>query len=68
MNGSLPDSFYNLTKLKELSLSGHAFSGHISTAIGNMLNLTSLKLSRNEFSGTLPSELGLCEKLGENSC
>lgn len=65
MNGTLPDSFYNLTKLKSLSISGHAFTGEIKTEIGNMVNLTSFKISRNQFSGTLPSELGRCEKLGE---
>ena len=63
MNGSLPDLFYNLQNLKQLSLSGHSFTGHIKTGIGNMRNLTSFKISRNSFSGTLPSELGLCEKL-----
>jgi protein-serine/threonine kinase len=65
MNGTLPDSFYNLTKLKQLSISGHAFTGEIKTEIGNMANLTSFKISRNKFSGTLPSELGRCEKLGK---
>jgi hypothetical protein len=65
MNGTLPDSFYNLTKLKQLSISGHAFTGEIKTEIGNMVNLTSFKISRNQFTGTLPSELGKCEKLGK---
>jgi Leucine-rich repeat (LRR) protein len=65
MNGTLPDSFYNLTKLTDISLSGHAFTGSIKTEIGNMRNLTSLKINRNKFTGTLPSELGLCEKLGK---
>lgn len=65
MNGTLPDSFYNLTKLKQISLSGNSFSGQLQTGIGNFVDLVSLKISRNRFSGTLPPALGLCKKLGE---
>jgi hypothetical protein len=65
MNGSLPDSLYNLKNLKKLSLSGHAFSGEIKTEIRNLSKLTEFKISGNEFSGTLPSEIGLLEQLGE---
>lgn len=63
MNGSLPDSLYNLKNLKQLSLSGHAFSGGIKIEIGNLITLTELKINGNEFSGTLPSEVGLLEHL-----
>jgi Leucine-rich repeat (LRR) protein len=65
MNGSLPDSLYNLKNLKKLSLSGHAFRGEIKTEIGNLSNLTEFKINGNEFIGTLPSEIGLLEQLGE---
>jgi hypothetical protein len=41
MNGSLPDSLYNLKNLKKLSLSGHAFRGEIKTEIGNLRTLLS---------------------------
>jgi Leucine-rich repeat (LRR) protein len=66
MNGTLPDSFYNLTKLTDITIFAHAFTGSIKTEIGNMRNLTTLYLDRNKFTGTLPSELGLCEKLGKD--
>lgn len=65
MNGTLPDSLYNLRDLRKISLSGHAFGGQIKPEIGNLKELTELKLSGNQFTGTLPSELGLCEKLGK---
>jgi Leucine-rich repeat (LRR) protein len=65
MSGSLPYSFYNLTKLRELSISGQSFIRQIQTEIGNLRDLTLFKISSNKFSGTLPSELGLCEKLSE---
>ena len=65
MNGTIPDSLYNLEKLKILSLTKHAFQGSIKTEIGNLKNLTELWIDHNEFTGTLPTELGLCEKLRE---
>jgi Leucine-rich repeat (LRR) protein len=65
MNGTIPDSLYNLEKSKILSINGHAFQGSIKTEIGNLKNLTELWIDSNEFTGTLPTELGLCEKLRE---
>jgi Leucine-rich repeat (LRR) protein len=65
MNGSLPDSLYNLKNLKQLSLSGHAFSGVIKTKIGNLSKLTEFKINGNEFIGTLPAEVGLLKHLGK---
>lgn len=67
MNGTIPDSLYNLTQLGKLELSGNAFDGVIKAQIGNLKNLTELGLAHNKFTGTLPSELGLCENLGKHS-
>ena len=65
MNGAIPDSLYNLSKLEVLFLQSNKFGGSIKSEIGNMTELTKLMLYGNQFTGTLPSELGLCEKLGE---
>ncbi|KAL7473672.1 hypothetical protein ACHAXS_014161 [Conticribra weissflogii] len=63
MNGTIPDSLYNLTKLKTLNLGKNQFNGTISTSIGNLEHLETLILGRNRFTGILPSELGLCHEL-----
>eukprot|EP00569_Conticribra_weissflogii_P008638 CAMPEP_0171366458 /NCGR_PEP_ID=MMETSP0879-20121228/5407_1 /TAXON_ID=67004 /ORGANISM="Thalassiosira weissflogii, Strain CCMP1336" /LENGTH=858 /DNA_ID=CAMNT_0011874277 /DNA_START=98 /DNA_END=2674 /DNA_ORIENTATION=+ len=63
MNGTIPDSLYNLTKLEMLNLGENQFNGTISTSIGNLEHLETLILGGNHFTGTLPSELGRCHEL-----
>eukprot|EP00804_Cyclotella_cryptica_P003742 CCRYP_008909-RA/>CCRYP_008909-RA protein AED:0.31 eAED:0.06 QI:0/1/0.6/1/1/1/5/0/1068 len=63
MTGTIPDSLYNLTNLKELYLYSNEFRGIIKSDIGNLKDLTWLSIAYNQFTGTLPSELGNCEKL-----
>lgn len=67
MTGIIPDSLYNLTKLRVLYLHSNLFSGTISEEIGNLKKLKALNLAYNSFSGTLPTEVGLCEELGKSS-
>jgi len=64
LTGTIPDSLYNLTNLKELYLYENLFEGSIKTEIGNLGELTHFSIYNNMFTGTLPSELGNCEKLG----
>lgn len=56
LTGSI-DVFYNLPKLKRLSLNGCGFSGEISTKIGNLKLLETINLAGNNFTGNLPKEL-----------
>jgi hypothetical protein len=65
MTGTIPDSLYNLTDLKELWLYENQFEGSIKSEIGNLKDLVYFSIYSNLFTGTLPSELGKCEKLGE---
>ena len=70
MGGRIPDSLYNLLNLKVFMIHNNnpnnpGFEGSIKTEIGNLKNLTHLLLSGNPLTGTLPSELGMCESLGE---
>ena len=42
------------------------FEGYLKTDIGNLTKLSHLTINNNPLlTGTLPSELGLCEELGE---
>jgi Leucine-rich repeat (LRR) protein len=65
MTGTIPDSLYNLTKLKDLWLYNNQFEGSIKSEIGNLKELVHFSIYSNQFTGTIPSELGRCEKLGE---
>lgn len=68
LGGTIPNSLYNLNNLRILDLMDNfpGLEGTLKTDIGKLVNLRSLKLNNNpSFEGTLPSELGLCHKLGE---
>ncbi|CAL5051868.1 unnamed protein product [Urochloa decumbens] len=54
ITGSIPDTFANLSKLLQLSLSGNNLSGKIPTRITAMNSLQDLDLSNNSLSGTIP--------------
>jgi Leucine-rich repeat (LRR) protein len=50
----LPDEFFKLTKLRELSLIANLIPGPISASFGNFHNLITLQLEGNRFSQQLP--------------
>ena len=80
MTGAIPDSLYAVRKLKKLWLqdtvhcdedgcsteSEFGFTGTIGTEIGNLKKLQMLMLNNNPLGGTIPTEIGLCENLGES--
>jgi hypothetical protein len=79
MYGTIPDSFYNLVKMKKIffedtlecsnvtgdceASSVEGFEGSLQTEIGNMKDLSMLVINNNPLTGTLPAELGNCEQL-----
>ncbi|KAL7544006.1 hypothetical protein ACHAXR_013413 [Thalassiosira sp. AJA248-18] len=68
MEGKIPDSLYKLSNLNTLMLHDNipGFEGSLKTDIGNLTKLSFLTINDNPLlTGTLPSELGLCEELGE---
>ena len=58
LNGSLPPTIGNLTKLKVLELYDNNISGVIPPEIGKMTHLWSFDIKNNHLSGTIPPELG----------
>ena len=68
MSGVIPDSLYELSQLEVLFLQDNdpGFKGSIKIEIRNLKQLTHfVVVSGNPITGTLPTELGLCEELGE---
>ena len=63
LNGTMPASLGNLTRLQQLDLSGNQLSGRIPTSLGNLTSLTTLSLWGNQLSGTLPDSLGTLTSL-----
>jgi Leucine-rich repeat (LRR) protein len=61
LQGNLPESIGNLTKLTKLYLYSY-FTGSIPETIGNLVNLEELTLSHG-FSGTIPESIGNLTKL-----
>jgi hypothetical protein len=82
MWGPIPESFYNLVKMKKIWLQDtlecnnvtgdcepspdFGFQGSIQTEIGNMKDLSQLVINNNPLTGTVPSELGNCLELCES--
>ncbi|GKV50820.1 hypothetical protein SLEP1_g57508 [Rubroshorea leprosula] len=57
LEGSIPTSIGNLSKLTYLSLYSNNLSGQIPSSLANLTQLTSLDLSYNQFSGPIPASI-----------
>ncbi len=58
LNGSIPASISNFSRLAYLVLNSNRLSGTIPSQLGNMTSLMILNLHSNQLSGTIPSQLG----------
>lgn len=58
LNGELPSSLGNLSKLKVLELSFNKISGLLPTELGKLTELEVLALNGNFISGSIPSSIG----------
>lgn len=63
LNGELPRSLGNLSKLKVLELSFNKISGSLPTELGNLKELEVLALNGNFISGSIPSSIGELQNL-----
>ncbi|CDP18520.1 unnamed protein product [Coffea canephora] len=65
LNGPIPSTVGNCTKLEYLSLRDNALSGSIPSNLGKLSSLEHWDISCNELNGTLPESLGQLSKLEE---
>ena len=63
LNGTLPTSLGNLTKLTWLELQFNQLSGPIPKELGTLGLLTELALYKNQLTGSIPAELGSLSNL-----
>ncbi|WVY92054.1 hypothetical protein V8G54_037568 [Vigna mungo] len=63
LSGPFPKVLTNITTLRNLSIEGNQFWGHIPTEIEKLVNLEKLVLSSNGFTGALPPSLSKLTKL-----
>ncbi|KAM7515145.1 hypothetical protein LguiA_004728 [Lonicera macranthoides] len=63
LNGSIPSSISNASKLTIIDMASNSFIGFIPNTLGNLSSLTSLVLDSNELVGFIPATLGTLENL-----
>ncbi len=56
-SGSIPEEFYNLTKLKGIQLADINLTGSLSESIGNLTDLTYLYICDTNMTGSIPSSI-----------
>jgi hypothetical protein len=56
--GSIPETLYDATNLRQLYLHDNAFIGTLSTKVGRLAELRRLYLGNNDLTGSLPQQLG----------
>lgn len=63
LDGTVPASIRNLTKLRDLHLWSNDLRGTLPSAIGDLAELESFYVDRNHFVGTIPTQYGALKKL-----
>lgn len=63
LGGSLPESFYNLAKLKSFDIGSTRIGGTLSKSISRLTQLEDFYIAGCEFEGVIPEEFGDLENL-----
>ena len=63
LGGSIPESFFDLTKLKYIALNRTQLTGPLSPSIGKLLDLENMWIWETEMTGEPPVELNRLKKL-----
>ncbi|WP_422105659.1 leucine-rich repeat domain-containing protein [Winogradskyella sp.] len=58
VNGTLPESFGDLTNLLSINMRNNGLTGNLPSSFGNLTNLSVLRFSGNAFTGQIPSGIG----------
>jgi hypothetical protein len=66
MNGTIPESLYQVTQLLDLNLQQANFSGTLSEKISNIVGLQYLYLNNNSFYGPVPSGIDALSRLSKS--
>lgn len=64
LNGTIPESFGNLTYLEHIQLVRNPFIGQLPQSIGNLDKVVELLLYSNNMTGTIPETIGNMTALG----
>jgi len=65
LEGSIPDSIYNVGSIETLMISHNSLTGQLSPDIAKLTKLRSFRVYGNNLSGEIPSEIGLLKGLTE---
>ena len=63
LGGTLPESFYNLAKLKSFDIGSTRIGGTLSKSISRLTRLEDFYIAGCEFEGTIPEEFGELENI-----
>jgi len=65
LNGTLPDSLYELVDLRFLEASNNELTGELRPEIGNLAHLKIINFRQNGLRGTIPEEIKKLKDLHE---
>lgn len=67
LSSTIPEEFWNNTRLIDVRLDRNKLTGTISGSLGNLDRLVDLRIGDNALTGTLPSEFGKLSNLSKSN-